>query len=121
MNFFLAALLIDSFAMIGIFFTPANKTPLCGTPPHRIWGIFVSKHLIITAVTGTMIGLLSDVDPRWQAAVLGTIFQFITGQLIHLMFGTKTMLLYKCGLSRIPDGTGRLATPVLCPVGNKDD
>lgn len=117
MNFFQAALIVNLLAMIAIYFSTINDTPLCGTPPHRIGGIFVPKHLVITVVSGTIIGWfsrLSNIRPIWQTIVRGIVFQFIIGQLIHFLFGVKTMLLYRCGLSGIPDGTGRLATPVFC-------
>ena len=106
--------IVDFLAMVMIYLTPVNEIPLCGTPPYRLWGTFVIKHLVITVVSGTLIGLLSDVSPRWRAILYGIVCQFVVGQLIHLVLGTKTMFLYKLGLSEIPDGTGRLATPVLC-------
>jgi len=113
MNFYQAAFIIDAIALIAIYLMPANKTPSYGIPPDRIGGIFVSKHLVITIVTGAMIGLMSDVESRWLGILYGIIFQFIVGQIVHILFGTKTMLLYKLGLSEMPDGTGRLASPVL--------
>lgn len=115
MNFFQAAFILDGIAMIAIYLSSANQTPLCGTPPYRLFGIFVIKHLMITMVTGTMIGLMSDLRSRYMAILYGILFQFFVGQLIHLVFGVNTMLLYNLGLSGIPDGTGRLATPVACP------
>src|SRR5438874_13765946 len=103
MNFYQAAFIIDVIALICVYLTPSNKTPLYGTPPYRVGGIFVIKHLIITIVTGAMIGSLSDVKPMWLAIFYGILFQFVAGQAIHLFLGTKTMLLYKIGLSEMPD------------------
>ncbi len=114
MNFIKAAFIVNLVAMIAIYLSPVNEVQLCGTPPYRLCGIFVIKHLLITVVSGTLIGFLSDIEPRWHAVLYGIVFQFVAGQLVHLVFGIKTMLLFKLGLSEIPDGTGRLATPVLC-------
>lgn len=117
MHFLKAVLFINSLAMFAIFLSDSNKTPLNGIPPYRIGGIFVAKHILITFISGTIIALMSDKEPStalWCVILYGILFQFFAGQLIHLCFGVKTMLLYKMGLSVIPDGTGRLATPVLC-------
>ena len=113
MLFLFAALLIDTFALIGIYFSSANTTPLYGKPPYRLFGIFVMKHLLITFVSGAIIGVISDVRPICLATFYGTVFQFVLGQIIHIMFSTKTMLLYKLGLGMQPDGTGRLAAAIM--------
>ena len=113
MNFYRVACIVNLIALCAIYVSPINQTPLYGVPSYRIGGIFVPKHLIIVAASGILIGSLSDIRPLHWAIVYGTVFQFALGQIIHLALGTKTMLLYKLGLAEKPDGTGRLAVPVL--------
>jgi hypothetical protein len=113
MNLISVGLLLDAL-IIGIIFlcTNPNSTPLHGKPPYRICGIFVIKHIIITFVSGSLIGYLSDLRPIGRAIFFGIAFQFFFGQLVHCIFNVKTMLLNNVGLSPKPDGTGHLAEPV---------
>jgi len=115
MHFCQASTIVNLIALFFIYLSPTNKIPLYGTQPCRIGGIFVIKHLIITLVSGSLIGWLSGIDPLWHAILYGTLSQFIIGQVLHIVLKVKTMLLYKLGLSQKPDGTGRLAVPILKP------
>jgi hypothetical protein len=115
MNFFQVAAIVNFLALFFIYVSPKYKRPLYGTPPYRLFGIFIIKHLIITVVSGSLIGWFSDIKPVWHAALYGTIFQFFFGQLLHIVFKVKTMLLYKLKLGAEPDGTGRLLTPIQKP------
>jgi hypothetical protein len=113
MKFGSACVIVNTIALFLIALTPKNETPVYGTPPFRLFGIFVVSHLVIAFVSGSMIGWLSSIRPKPWAMFLGIVAQFVIGQAIHMLFGVPTMLLFQLGFGLEPNGTGHLAEPVL--------
>jgi len=112
MNFWKAVFLVDMAATVLILLTSSHPTPLYGTAPYRIGGIFVPSHLLILAASSALITWMSYEHFVWTHFILTTVIQFVIAQLIHLVLGTNTMFLFSLGLSQKPDGTGYLAVPV---------
>jgi hypothetical protein len=109
---FRTALIVVNFvALFVVALTPKNIVPVRGTPPKRLCGIYVVKHLVITLVSGALVAYFSNPRPFGNALFWTVLHEFFLGQVIHIVMRVKTMQLYMLGLSQKPDGTGRLAEP----------
>jgi hypothetical protein len=118
MNVISALSFVNFIALCLIYVMPKNEQPLrcpfSELPPSRLLGIFSTRDIIITVIAGSLVGWLSNTN-----IFLAIIYEFAVGQIVHIIFRTKTMPLYKLGLSDKPDGTGRLANPIGADVNNQ--
>ena len=108
MEFYTALFVVNAVILFLIFLSSPNVTPVRGEPSSRLFGIFATKDVILTIISGVVVGLLSDT----KYIMHGILWQFVIGTAIHIALGVKTMPLYMLGISAKPDGTGRLAHPV---------
>ena len=106
-----AFLIVNAIALFGIYLSPSNKTPLYTSYSfitYRVGGVVPLRDIIVTFSVGALLAHLSDTD-----VIFCTILEFMFGMLLHWIFKPKTMVSYMMNICDKPDGTGKLALPIL--------
>jgi hypothetical protein len=110
MSIITAFLIVNIPALILILLSPDNKTPLYTDYTFITWRIIgvPLRDIIVTVALGSIISWLSD-----TSCILCIFLELGFGLLLHSIFKPKTMISYLQGKCDKPDGTGKLALPIL--------
>lgn len=106
--------LILSMLLVGV--SKNNKTPVQRTHAVRVWVVPLRELLFLTPVSFVLWNYVGRFIER-EDVNIGRVFiesfiaMFLTGFVVHVMFGVKSKLGAKIGITEEPDGTGFVPYP----------
>ena len=108
-SFFLYFAIFFVFSIFLNLILPYHKTPIMRVDSGRLFGVISYRELLGLPISFAILCGINNYNKEpitIHTFFYSMLYMFITGIIIHAIFGVKSMLSYKLNLGERPNGTG---------------